>query len=110
MDCWAALAEIESLNNDCAVGAVGEISRYQIRLELWLRHAPVSADWENPEDALAVAWEIMAERWVVFQRDRGRPPNHFEFYVLWNAPSQIARPSKVVRERAERFCNLVAST
>jgi hypothetical protein len=27
---------------------------------------------------------------------------------LWNAPAQIKRPRKVVRERAERFCRLVA--
>jgi hypothetical protein len=40
---------------------------------------------------------------ILFHRD----PTPFEIYVLWNAPGQISKPSKVVSERAKRFENLV---
>ena len=108
MDRWVALSQIESGNNDYAVGAAGEISRYQVRPELWRQHAPPNADWEKPDHALAVAQRFMRMRRAGFEKSHHRPPNDFEFYVLWNAPAQIDKPSKVVRERAERFCNLVA--
>src|SRR5258706_6371185 len=49
---WAALAEFESGGNDLAVGAVGEISRYQIRPEIWRRYAPPEANWRQHPDAL----------------------------------------------------------
>jgi len=108
IDRWAALSLIESGDDDCAKGAAGEVSRYQVRPELWREHARSSADWENPEDALMVAQELLAERCREFESTHRRPPTDFEFYVLWNAPAQIERPSKVVRERATRFCNLIA--
>ncbi len=110
MDRWAALAELESNNNDNVLGSAGEVSRYQVRPELWRRYAPVNADWRNPADALLVAKQIMQERLAGFERTFGRSPTDFEFYVLWNAPSQIRQPVKAVRERAERFSNLVATT
>ena len=108
-DRWAALAQLESGSNDAAVGAAGEISRYQMKLELWRRFAPPKADWEKPADALAVAKEIMKLRSADFEASFHRPPTDFEFYILWNAPSKIQKPSPVIRKRAERFCNLVAS-
>jgi hypothetical protein len=108
MDRWAALSQIESGDNDCAIGTAGEVSRYQVRPEVWREHARATADWQKPEDALAVAQGLMKERCEEFEKLHGRPPTDFEFYILWNAPAQIKRPSKVVRERAKRFCNLVA--
>jgi hypothetical protein len=108
MDRWSALSQIESGDDDCAVGAAGEVSRYQVRPELWREHARPSTDWQNQDDALAVAQELMNERCREFERKYGRAPTDFEFYVLWNAPGQIERPSPAVRERAERFCNLIA--
>ena len=42
-----------------------------------------------------------------FQRNHKRQPNDFEFYVLWNAPWQADHPSATVKERAQRFVNLV---
>ncbi len=109
MDRWAALAEIESNNNDNALGSAGEISRYQVRPEIWRRYAPAKANWRNASDALPVAKQIMRERLAEFERRFGRSPSDFEFYILWNAPRQIRRPVKAVRRRAERFSNLVAS-
>jgi len=108
MDRWAALSQLETRDNDHAVGAAGEISRYQMKPRLWRRYARSSADWKNPTEALAAAQEIMKERCANFERSYHRPATDFDFYVLWNAPAQIDKPGKAVRERAERFCNLVA--
>jgi hypothetical protein len=107
MDRWEALSQIESGNDDCAVGRAGEVSRFQIRPDVWRRYAAPSADWANPEASLLVALEAMKERCAAFERAHQRPPTDAEFYILWNAPAQIGHPSKAVRKRAERFCNLV---
>ena len=109
MDRWAALSQIETRDNDNAVGAAGEISRYQVRPKLWRRYA-ADADWKNPAVALAAAQQIMKDRCAGFERAYNRPPTDFEFYILWNAPAQIDRPRKAVRERADRFCHLVSRT
>jgi len=102
MDRWAALSMIESGDNDRAVGPGGEISRFQIRPELW--------PGGNPQDnqiALTAAQEIMLTRIEQFRKSHQRPPTDFEFYVLWNAPWQVDHPSVAVTERARRFSNLV---
>ena len=108
MDRWSALSQIESGDDDCAVGAEGEISRYQIKPELWRRYAPTGADWTNPDHALSVARQAMQERCAGFEHTAHRSPTDSEFYILWNAPGQIQRPGKAVLGRAERFCNLVS--
>ncbi len=108
MDRWAALSQIETRDNDRAIGAAGEVSRYQIKPHLWRRYAQSDADWRNPIHALAAARELMKERCTAFERLHNRAPDDFEFYVLWNAPAQVQRPRKAVRERAERFSRLVS--
>ena len=108
MDRWAALSQIESGDNDKAVGKKGEISRYQILPDVWTAFAAENANWENPKDALAVAKEAMKKRCAEFEQTFHRAPTDFEFYVLWNAPAQIERPGSVVAERAKRFCNLLS--
>ena len=105
MDRWAALAMFESGDNDRIVGQAGEISRYQIRRELWPNGNPLDACV-----ALANAQRIMSPRLAAFERAHGRTPNDFEFYILWNAPAQIDHPHPVVMERARRFMNLVVET
>lgn len=107
MDRWSALSQIESGDNDHAIGPVGEVSRYQIKPDLWRRYAPAKADWTNPTHALAVARQAMQERCAAFERTMRRPPTDAEFYILWNAPAQLDRPGKAVLARAERFRNLV---
>jgi hypothetical protein len=108
-DLWAVLAEFESGSNDLAIGSVGEVSRYQIRPELWEKYAPLKANWRHGPDALAVAKKIMAERTARFQESFRRAPTDREFYILWNAPAQIKAPHKVVARRADRFCGLVSA-
>ena len=107
MDRWNALSQIESGDDDLAVGSAGEISRYQIKPVLWRRYAPTNADWTNPTHALSVARLAMQERCAAFERAMHRLPTDTEFYILWNAPAQIDRPGKAVLDRAKRFCNLV---
>ena len=109
MERWAALAQLESGNNDHALGAAGEISRYQIKPRVWHRYAPASANWRNAEQSLPIAQAAMHDRCANFQKTFRRPPTDFEFYVLWNAPAQIRKPSPTVAKRARRFCNLLKS-
>lgn len=109
MDRWSALSQIESGDDDHAVGAAGEISRYQIKPAIWRRYAPADADWTNPNDAASVARQAMQERCAAFERAVHRLPTDSEFYILWNAPAQIQQPGKAVCRRAARFCNLVNS-
>ena len=104
MDRWEALSMIESGNNDHAIGSVGEISRFQIRPELWPGGNP-----HNPDQALTAAQKTMIPRLNQFQRSHKRQPTDFEFYVLWNAPWVVDHPTAVVKERAQRFVNLVQS-
>jgi hypothetical protein len=107
MDRWTALSQIESGDDDRALGSAGEISRYQIKPEVWRRYARTTADWTKPADALLVAKEAMQDRCTAFERSVHRSPTDFEFYILWNVPAQIQRPGKAVSRRAERFCNLI---
>jgi hypothetical protein len=107
MDRWAALSQIESGDNDQAVGRQGEVSRFQILPEVWRRFASGNADWRKAGDALLVAKVAMHDRCLTFERRFHRSPTDLEFYVLWNAPAQILRPSKVVFQRAKRFQNLL---
>jgi hypothetical protein len=99
---WEALSMLETGDRDCAVGRCGEISRYQIRAELWPGGNP-----QNSKAALTVARSIMQDRIQHFQKTHGRSPSDFEFYVLWNAPAQVDHPVSCVVERAQRFVNLV---
>jgi len=102
MDRWSALSMIESGDDDLAVGPGGEVSRFQIRSELW-----PGGNTQNVQDALAAAREIMKPRLEEFLKNHKRPATDFEFYVLWNAPWEVDHPSKAVTERAWRFSNLV---
>ncbi len=108
MDRWVALSQIESGGNDFAKGAAGEVSRYQIKPSLWLHYASPRADWKDAQTALSVARNIMEQRCAEFERRVRRAPSDFEFYILWNAPARINRPTKDVRERALRFRNLIS--
>ena len=103
---FAALSQVESGDNDFAVGGAGEISRFQIKRQNWLGG--------NPHDA-AIALEnakaIMTVRCAQFEKAAKRPATDAEFYALWNAPSiaLAGRPlPKVIAQRAERFANLAA--
>ena len=108
-----ALGMIESGNNDRAVGRAGEISRYQIKKNVWRKYSS-SSRYADKDHAWQVAEQVFSIRAREFQRSINRAPDPFELYVLWNAPGQFQasgykrnRISKVVAERAKRFANLV---
>ncbi len=109
-----ALGLIETGNDDRAVGKAGEISRYQLAPKVWNAYSSAN-DYQNPNAALKVAqkhWTMLA---VYFQLKSGHAPTDFDMYVLWNTRHGYyerrafvkSRISPVVRERAERFVNLV---
>ena len=102
MNRWKALSMLESGDNDYAIGRCGEISRFQIRAQLW-----PGGDPRDAAAALIVARNIMHARISQFEETHGRPPTNFEFYVLWNAPAEVDHPVPCVVERAQRFVNLV---
>ena len=105
VDRWTALGLVESGGNDQIIGRAGEVSRYQIRPELWEGGDPL-----DTRTALTNARQIMDARVAAFERSHGRQPDDFEFYVLWNAPAQIDHPHRAVAARARRFVNLIIFT
>ena len=107
MDRLEALSMIESGGNDRMVGRHGEVSRYQILKREW-RSVTQSAKYANPAVAREVTRTLLDQRVHAFERTHGRSPTDFEFYGLWNAPSQVlsGRVSPVVAERCRRYANL----
>ena len=111
---FIALGMIESGNDDRGVGRAGEVSRYQIHPSIWKNYSE-SQDYQNPELALQVArqhWNHLAN---YFRARAGREATPFDMYVLWNTRFghyarkgfDQTRLSPVIRERAQRFVNLV---
>jgi hypothetical protein len=107
MDRMSALSMLETADNDRIVGKAGEISRYQIKKDQW-HSVTGSRNYTDPSVAKGVAKALLEKRTRLFVEKFGRLPNDFEFYGLWNAPSQVleARVSRTVASRCERFANL----
>jgi hypothetical protein len=107
MDRLAALSMIETGNDDRMVGGAGEISRYQILKSEW-RSVTNSTRYTDPKTAYAVTLKLIERRVENFRATYHRDPTNFEFYGLWNAPSQVleGRMSRTVTERCRRYSNL----
>jgi len=107
MDRLSALSMLETGNDDRAVGSAGEISRFQVKKAEW-RSVTNSANYCDSETAQKVMIQLMDKRIHTFEEHFGRKPNDFEFYALWNAPSQAisGHISRKVAERCSRFANL----
>ena len=107
MDRLAALSMIETGNNDRMIGRAGEISRYQILRREW-RSVTNSTLYADPETARHVTQVVLERRVQSFRTAYNRPPTNFEFYALWNAPTQVleGRVSRTVAERCRRYSNL----
>jgi hypothetical protein len=107
LDRLAALSMIETGNNDRMIGRAGEISRYQILKTEW-RSVTNSTRYTDPRTAKAVTLRLIERRVQTFRATFNRNPTNFEFYGLWNAPSQVLerRVSRTVAERCRRFANL----
>ena len=109
-----ALGMIESGNDDHGIGPAGEVSRYQIHPRVWKNYSG-SREFENPEVSLQVARQHWNRLTSYFRDKTGREPSFFDMYVMWNTrfgyyarngfdPDRV---SPAVRERAQRFVNLV---
>src|SRR5436190_3171457 len=107
MDRLSALSMLETGNNDRVVGRAGEISRYQILKAEW-RSVTNSTRYTDPQTAREVTLRLIDRRVLAFRETYHRNPTNFEFYGLWNAPSQVMerRVSRTVAERCRRFANL----
>lgn len=115
MDRLEALSQIESHNNDHAIGPQKEVSRYQILPAFWEQANVV---WRPTDPAIArivVNW-IMEGRCREFQARYHRLPDDFEYYILWHRPScYIGRtvPRRITAaeiERGRRFANLCGAS
>jgi len=107
MDRLAALSMIETGNDDRLVGSAGEISRYQILKKEW-HSVTNSTRYADPKTAYAVTLRLIERRMEDFRAVYHRDPTNFEFYGLWNAPTQVleGRISRTVAERCRRYSNL----
>ena len=109
-----ALGAIETGNNDSEIGQAGEVSRYQIMPSVW-KHYSHSSYYDNPQVSRAVAQQHWSSLRASFKKKTGREPDNFDMYVLWNTcygyyaskGFQPARLDPAVRDRAQRFVNLV---
>ena len=109
-----ALGMLETGNDDREIGGAGEVSRYQIMPSVWRRYS-ASRSYRNPQVSLAVAQRHWAALYGAFKQQTGREPTDFDMYVLWNTHYGYyagrnfnpARLAPVVRDRAQRYVNLV---
>jgi|ERR1051326_4692370 hypothetical protein len=109
-----ALGMIETGNDDRGVGRGGEVSRYQIHPSVWRNYSD-SRDYQNPDVSLQVARQHWSHLTNYFRDKAGREPTPFDMYVLWNTKFGYyarkgfdpARLSSIVRDRAQRFVNLL---
>lgn len=112
MNFYFALGEIESGNNDAAVGASGEVSRYQIMPAVWQQYTrlPVGAA-RNPFTARNVAQAVMEARARFYLQKESSNLSPQQFYILWHRPAVFMKHGRCVTwvefDRAVRFENLV---
>jgi hypothetical protein len=110
----SALSMIETGDDDREIGGAGEVSRYQIMPSVWREYSN-SQSYQNPEVSLEVARQHWLANYATFKQQARREPTDFDMYVLWNTrygyyASRGFNPAKLspaVRDRAQRFVNLV---
>ncbi len=109
-----ALSMIETGGDDQEIGRAGEVSRYQIMPSVW-RHYSESQRYHDPETSSEVAQQHWTALYNGFKQQAGCEPSDFDMYVLWNTHYgyyakrgfKPERLNAVVRERAQRFVNLI---
>ena len=109
-----ALGMLETGNNDSAIGGLGEVSRYQIMPSVWKNYSS-SRSYQNLDVATGVARQHWASLYEYFKKKTDREPTNLDMYVLWNTRHGYyaakgftpERLNPVIRDRAQRFTNLV---
>ncbi len=131
MDRWAALSMIESGDNDYAVGKSGEVSRYQISKQDWVKYSIdvrrqsddsffLKISPINKQDAHMVAMLVMLDNYQQIKptypfgiSDEGKLlPNDisdYQFALLWHCPGRLQSHALTASDcdYAQRFYNLV---
>ena len=111
----AALSQVESGDNQHAVGKAGELSKFQITEGAWKDHCRCAFTHARDEElAEIIALKIRHANWARLKQALKREPTPAEEYTSWNIGLKgfsrygysIRRVPKVYRERAERFENL----
>jgi hypothetical protein len=113
------LSMLETGNDDYAIGAVGERSRYQIRKSTWRKYTKYSfIDYaSNAQIAAVIATAHMEDlRNSLTTAYGGREPSPAQLYCAWNMGLTgfrrrrylVSRCPAAVQERAERYANLYA--
>ena len=108
-----ALSMIESGNNDLAVGQAGEVSRFQIRPQVWRQYSRSRA-YQDADVAALVAQKHIAYLETLFRERAGREATDLDIYILWNAGPgyyerhgfSLERVHREIRDRAQRYVNL----
>lgn len=111
-----ALGMIETGNDDHEIGGAGEVSRYQIMPSVWRQYSS-SPRYQDPKTSLEVAQRHWSALYAGFKQQAHREPTDFDMYVLWNTrygyyANRRFNPDRLhpaVRDRAQRFVNLVES-
>ncbi len=113
----AALSQVESGDQDAAVGAQGEVSRYQMMpgvvsaaLEKHpdLRGVRLVLGWETDAPLTRrIALSIWQRRLINFQMVYQRSPTLPELYLCWHRPGRVIDPTRAEFERGLRFGNVV---
>lgn len=115
MSFWRALAEIESGQNDYAIGSVGEVSRYQIRPEIWKAFsAGHHYDYADRGAALSIAEKYLKRLKTEFAEATGRDASEEDCVIMWKAGFSgyerrgfnPTRMSTAHQDRITRFHNL----
>ena len=109
-----ALGMIETGNDDREIGGLGEVSRYQIMPSVW-KHYSDTRHYQDPDVSLVVAQHHWLALYNTFKSQAHREPTDFDMYVLWNTRYgyyasrgfHSGQLNPVVRDRAQRFVNLV---
>lgn len=122
MDRFDALSQLESRNNDHAVGKHREVSRFQILPEFWSQATAGNKEAAqvfrptDPAAARAVVNWIMQGRCRAFEARYHRAPTDFEYYILWHRPAcligrTVPRHLTLAEtDRGRRFASLCQST
>jgi hypothetical protein len=114
MDRLDALSQIESRNNDRAIGPQREVSRYQILPAFW-EQANVAWRPTDADAARSVVEWIMQARCRAFVARYHHAPDNFEYYILWHRPAcyigrPVPRPLTLAEiNRGRRFASLCES-
>jgi len=100
----AALSMKETGNNDRAIGAHGELSRWQ--LMDYVRRDYPGRDWRNPAEVQPVVIAELTKRANHFIQTHHRWPTAAEYSLLWHCQNRVSRPTAGDRDYAQCVVNL----